>query len=390
MAHKADVVVIGGGIVGTACAYFLTEAGAKVIILERDALGSGASGHGAGAFGVPLHWIEPPFHADFMRRAVRFLKYVVPDVAEQAGIDILMREMPWMEIARSQPTWDYMLEWGPTSGQVMLTPEDIRRIEPRLSGPILGGMIDEAAGQLDAYRTTLAYAKAAENRGAEVVIGEATALMQSGGKITGVESSIGAIECDGAVLAMGAWTGKAKEWTEFPLEISAMKGEILTLRKPDEDYWPYWVASYETSDNGEELPIYLHRRANGLIYAGTTAEPDIFDNIPTAAARQGILERASRMMPFIEDAELVEHLAGPRPNPADGITVLGGVPGWEGLFAAVTLPGILCSAYLGKIIADLVFDRPLPTDIEKLKPDRFTQPLTTQYGYHKLVADRGI
>ena len=172
MAHKADVVVIGGGIVGTACAYFLTEAGAKVIILERDALGSGASGHGAGAFGVPLHWIEPPFHADFMRRAVRFLKYVVPDVAEQAGIDILMREMPWMEIARSQPTWDYMLEWGPTSGQVMLTPEDIRRIEPRLSGPILGGMMDEAAGQLDAYRTTLAYAKAAENRGAEVVIGE--------------------------------------------------------------------------------------------------------------------------------------------------------------------------------------------------------------------------
>ena len=169
-----------------------------------------------------------------------------------------------------------------------------------------------------------------------------------------------------------------------------MKGDLLTLRKDDEDYWPYWVASYETSEHGEELPVYLHRRANGLIYAGTTAEPGKFDNIATAEARQGILERASRMMPFIEDAELVEHLAGPRPNPADGITVLGGVPGWEGLYAAVTLPGILCSAYLGRIIADLVFDRPLPTDIEQYKPDRFTKPLTTQYGYHKLVADRGI
>ena len=390
MAHKADIVVIGGGIVGASCAHFLAEAGAKVIILERDALGSGASGHGAGAFGVPLHWVEPPFHADFMRRAVRFLKYVVPDVAEQAGIDILMREMPWMEVARSQPTWDYMLEWGPTTDHAMLTAEDIRRIEPRLAEPILGGMLEEAAGQLDAYRTTLAYAKAAENRGAEVVIGEATGLTQSGGKITGVESSVGTIECDGAVLAMGAWTGKAKEWTGFPLEIGGMKGDLLTLRKDDEDYWPYWVASYETSEHGEELPVYLHRRANGLIYAGTTAVPGKFDNIATAEARQGILERASRMMPFIEDAELVEHLAGPRPNPADGITVLGGVPGWEGLYAAVTLPGILCSAYLGRIIADLVFDRPLPTDIEQYKPDRFTKPLTTQYGYHKLVADRGI
>ena len=208
-----QVAIVTGGArgIGRGISLVLAEAGAKVIILERDALGSGASGHGAGAFGVPLHWVEPPFHADFMRRAVRFLKYVVPDVAEQAGIDILMREMPWMEVARSQPTWDYMLEWGPTTGHAMLTPEDIRRIEPRLAEPILGGMLEEAAGQLDAYRTTLAYAKAAENRGAEVVIGEATGLTQSGGKITGVESSVGTIECDGAVLAMGAWTGKAKE-----------------------------------------------------------------------------------------------------------------------------------------------------------------------------------
>ena len=390
MPHKADIVVIGGGIVGTACAYFLTEAGAKVIVLERDALGSGASGHGAGAFTLPLHFVEPQFHADFMRRAVRFLKYIVPDIAEQAGIDILMREMPWLEVARSQPTWDYMLERGPNSGHVMLTPEDIHRIEPRIADPILGGILEEGAGQLDAYRTTLAYAKAAENRGCEVVIGEATGIAQSGGKVTGVESSVGTIECDGAVLAMGAWTGKAKEWTGFPLEIGGMKGDLLTLRKDDEDYWPYWVASFETSEDGEELPVHLHRRANGLIYAGATIEPGKLDNIPTLEARQAILERVSRMMPCIEDAELVEHLAGPRPNPSDGITVLGGVPGWQGLFAAVTLPGILCSAYLGKIIADLVFDRPLPCDIEQLKPDRFTKPHTTQYGYHKLAANRGI
>ena len=111
-----------------------------------------------------------------MRRSVRFLKYVVPDIAEQAGIDILMREMPWLEVARSQPTWDYMLERGPKSGHVMLTPEDIHRIEPRIADPILGGILEEGAGQLDAYRTTLAYAKAAESRSAKVVIGEATGL----------------------------------------------------------------------------------------------------------------------------------------------------------------------------------------------------------------------
>jgi glycine/D-amino acid oxidase-like deaminating enzyme len=100
--------------------------------------------------------------------------------------------------------------------------------------------------------------------------------------------------------------------------------------------------------------------------------------------------RAARMMPTIEKAELVEHLAGPRPNPEDGITVLGPIPGWEGLFTAVTLPGIICSAYLGKIITDLVFQRTLPTNIDRFKPERFTKPIETQYGYHRLVSDRSI
>ncbi|MEE9198944.1 MAG: FAD-dependent oxidoreductase, partial [Dehalococcoidia bacterium] len=63
MERSADVVIVGGGIVGCSAAYFLSEAGAKVLIVERDGLGSGASGHGAGGFGVPLHYNEPPEHA---------------------------------------------------------------------------------------------------------------------------------------------------------------------------------------------------------------------------------------------------------------------------------------------------------------------------------------
>ena len=389
MDRTADVVVIGGGIVGCASAYFLSQEGARVIIVERDALGSGASGHGAGGFGVPLHWMEPPEHARFMRLATNFLKWIVPQIADETGMDILMREMPWLEVARTQTTLDYMQEWAGKSGLVMVDTEDIMRLEPRLGPSVLGGLIDEGAGQLDAYRLTLAYAKGAEARGAEVAIGEATGLQQKGGRVTGVETVNGLIGCDSVVLAMGAWTRQAEKWADFPLPIEPLKGEILTLRQPGKEYWPYWIASYETVDN-EELPIYLHKRANGLIYAGTTAEPGLFDNTPTEAARVGIMERAVRLMPSIADAELVEHLAGPRPNPPDGITVLGPIPGWEGLFAAVTLPGILCSAFMGRIIADLVYQHPLPFPIDLLHPKRLSEPVKEQYGYHKLLADRSI
>ncbi|MCH8087694.1 MAG: hypothetical protein IIC81_07560, partial [Chloroflexi bacterium] len=71
-------------------------------------------------------------------------------------------------------------------------------------------------------------------------------------------------------------------------------------------------------------------------------------------------------------------------------TVLGPIPGWEGLFAAVTLPGILCSAFMGRIIADLVYQHPLPFPIDLLHPKRLSEPVKEQYGYHKLLADRSI
>ena len=389
MDRTADVVVIGGGIVGCASAYFLSQEGARVIIVERDALGSGASGHGAGGFGVPLHWMEPPEHARFMRLATNFLKWIVPQIAEETGMDILMREMPWLEVARSQPTWDYMQEWAPKSGQKLVSTDDVMRLEPRLGPPVYGGIVEEGAGQLDSYRLTLAYAKGAEMKGAEVVIGEATGLEQKGGRVTGIVTSNGTIGCDSAVLAMGAWTGQAEKWVDFPLPIDALKGEILILKYKEDEYWPFWVASYETTE-GEELPIYLHKRADGLVLAGTTAEPGLFDNIPTEKARNGIMERAVRMMPCIAEAELVEHLGGPRPNPPDGITVLGPIPGWDGLFAAVTLPGIMCSAYMGRIVADLIFQHPLPVSIDSFEPKRLSEPIKAQYGYHKLLEARSI
>ncbi len=389
MERSADVVVVGGGIVGCAAAYFLSEAGAKVIIVEREALGSGASGHGAGAFGVPLHWAEPPEHARFMRQATKFLKWMAPRIAEEAGIDIQMREMPWLEVARTEPTWKYMQEWAPTTGQRLLDGQEVLRLEPRLAPPVFGGVLEEGTGQLDSYRLTLAYAKGAEKRGAQVVIAEVTGLERSGARVTGVVTSNGTIGCDSVVLALGAWTQQAEKWVDFPMPIGPLKGELLTLKPKEEQYWPFWVASYETTD-GQELPIYLHMRADGLIYAGTTAEPGLFDNIPTEAARNGILQRAIRMMPCIAEAELVAHVGGPRPNPPDGTTVLGPIPGWEGVFTAVTLPGILCSAFLGRIITDLIFQRPLPVPIDILHPKRLAEPVKGHYGYHMLLEDRSI
>ena len=94
-----DVVIIGGGIIGSAAAYYLSRGGFKVIVVDRTGVGSQASFHATGWLGVPLHYLDPPEHADFLQRANRCLKWMGPRVAEEAGMDINMREVPCLEVA---------------------------------------------------------------------------------------------------------------------------------------------------------------------------------------------------------------------------------------------------------------------------------------------------
>ncbi|MEE9198970.1 MAG: FAD-dependent oxidoreductase [Dehalococcoidia bacterium] len=386
MQQSADVVVIGGGVVGCAAAYFLSEAGAKVLIVERDALGSGASGHAPGGLGVPLSFFEPPEHAHFIRQAINFLKWMGPRIAAETDIDILLRELPWLEVARSQGTWDYLQEWAPRVGRKLLDAQEVRRLEPRLApDAILGGALEEGDGQVDSYRLTLAYVKGAEKRGAQVFLGEVSGLERSGGRVTAVVTSNGTIGCNSVVLAMGAWTGHAEKWVDFPLPISPLKGDMMYLKPKDDRFWPFWVMSHDDTEEGQEVPVALHMQADGLVSTGTTVEPGLFDNIPTEAARNGMMERAIRFMPCIAESELVRHVCGPRPNPPDGTAVLGPVPGLEGVYIAVALLGVMCSALMGRITADLIFQRPLPVPIDLFDPRRLIEPSKGRYGYYRYL-----
>ncbi len=390
MKRSADVVIVGGGIVGCACAYFLSQEGAKVIIVERDRIGGGATGHSPGGFGISLAYFEPPEHARFMRQGINLLKWIAPRVAEDADIDILMREVPRLEVARSEDTWGYIKEWAPRVGMLRLDADEVMRLEPRLGPPVYGGAVQEGAGQVDAYRLNLAFAKAAEIQGAKVTIDEVTGLDRSGGKVTGVRGSTDTISCDNVVLAMGAWTDKAERWVDFPLPIGPLKGEILALKPDKVTHWPFWVMSEEKDENGQEVPVFVHMRADGIIHTGVTVEPGLYDDTPTEAGRRGMMDRALRLMPCLSDAELVGHTAGPRPNPPDGTTVIGPVPGVEGAFVAASLPGIINSAIMGRTIADLIYDRPFLAPIDSFLPALLIDAPQTRYGHGRQIENRSV
>ena len=164
---------------------------------------------------------------------------------------------------------------------------------------------------------------------------------------------------------------------------------MIYLRYPGTEHWPYYIMGHDVEEDGE-LPTLLHMRADGLLFAGVTVVPGRYDLTPSPGARESIVTRAARLMPSTANSEVVAHTAGPRPSPRDGMTVLGSVPGLEGVYVAATLPGIICCALMAHTIADLVYDRPILVPIDSFSPERFSRPTTVSFGYNKPMASAVI
>ncbi|MBA7473856.1 D-amino acid dehydrogenase [subsurface metagenome] len=128
-------------------------------------------------------------------------------------------------------------------------------------------------------------------------------------------------------------------------------------------YTLYWANHYITQT-----------RHDGLIYTGTTHEDVGFDDQPTETGRDSIINGLLAMMPSLVEAELVLQTACLRPLPADGLPLLGEVPGWGGVYLATGhwTKGILLSPVTARIITDLMVRGNTSIPLEPFAPDRFT------------------
>ncbi|MAF39607.1 MAG: hypothetical protein CL696_12155 [Chloroflexi bacterium] len=371
MSPSPDVVVVGGGVVGAAVAYYLSLEGARVQILERQALGSGCSFHGTGMVISNLRETQSKGPAFAINRASRnLIGGVCGQLAEETGTDTLYQERPMLLMATSESELAQRkadMQWVSQRGvQVRwLERDEVLALEPRTSPMVLGAVYEEGTAQVDGYRLTLAFAAAAEKRGATVRQREVVGLEWEGSRVTGVRTPTETVPCDAVVLAMGASAGAASEWVGFPVPVRPLKGQILRLRLPGKPL-DYFVNLLEL---GTIVP-----RGDGLTSIGTSYE-ETDDPQPTEDFKLRVLSRGMEVLPCLDEAEVVEHLAGFRPLSADICPIIGPVPGWEGLhLAAGHGPwGIQLSPITGRLIADLVLrgETAEPLAMEHYLPARF-------------------
>lgn len=369
MSEVGHVVVIGGGVAGCAIAYELSAAGAQVTLVEREGIGSQASGWSAGGLN-PLQGIPEPL-AEFAMASYRLhlatwpeverltgqklggrrisMAYVAPDDAEVVPL-LELRDA--FEMARAD---GFSAQW--------LEPVELEEQEPRLSPELEGGLLTFGNAIVDSHRLTVLLAEAAQQQGATVRAGTVSGIQREGQRVTGVVLEDGVIPCDAVAIALGPWTGIAQEWLGCPLPVEPLKGEILRMSMPGRPL------AFDVVAPG----ISLFARPDGQVWLASTQERAGFDKQPTEAGYQKLYGNATVLMPAVKEATLLQQTVCLRPVTPDDLPLLGALPGVQGAYVATGggTKGILLAPAMGKAIAELILQGSTSLPIAVCDPARF-------------------
>ena len=365
-----DVVIVGGGIVGIATAYYLAHAGIRSTVIERDAIASHASGFAYGGLSGGIPNGPQPNHPAIVE-GMRLHRELAQSLAEETDVDIQFQDRPALKLALSDDeatTLRQHLDWQqaqPGYRVQWLDAAAARSLEPRISPDTVGALYVEGSADVEPYRLTLALAQAAGKRGAAVRTGTVVGLHQDAGRITGVALGSGeAVPCDQVVLAMGPWSAEASGWVGMNVPVRPLKGQILRLRATGE---PYRLSV------GHGKNYAMTKPSDGLVWTGTTEEEAGFDESNTTEARDRIVASALTMLPALADAELVLQTACLRPVTPDNALLLGKLPALDGAYIATGAgrQGIMMGPAMAKAIADLIASGTTSLPLEAYDPGRF-------------------
>jgi D-amino-acid dehydrogenase len=356
----ADVVVVGGGLIGTATAFEVAAAGGSAVIVDRADPGR-ATDAGAGILSPETSGVADDdwfafamAAADHYRRLVGRLSASAPGGTDHGyapsgllSLALDENEVPWYEerVALTMARSPGLLE--------EITPAEACERCPVLGEPARA-LYSPAAARVDGRRMAAALLRAAAANGARRLAADVTGLCLDAGKATGVETSQGTISCGAVVIAGGAWSQRFGTPLGVELPVAPTKGQIVHLQLPgpvgDSGSWPIVQPV---------LNFYLVPWPEGRVACGGTFEPEAaFDSRPTALGVHQLLRSALRIAPGLRDATFSEVRVGLRPTTPDELPIVGAVPGWSNVYVATGhgAEGLLLGPYSGHLVAALAHD----------------------------------
>lgn len=362
MSGRPEVLVIGGGVIGLTAAYFLARDGASVEIIDRADFGREASWAGAGILPpVGDRGAAEPVE-QFRRLSARLFPRLSEDLKDRTGIDNGYRRCGGIEFADESDV--VVGEWRQAGVQFeRLSEVDLRRTEPALAEGVGAGYVVPGMAQVRNPRHLQALVAACRSLGVTLRSGcSVEGLDTSGDRVTAARTSEGPFPAGRFVLATGAWTDELAGPLRWRPGVRPVRGQIALVAGPP-------ALLRRVVIRGKQ---YLVPREDGRVLVGSTEEEAGFDKRTTALAVADLLVFAARLVPALGGAPVEACWAGLRPASADGLPLIGRVPGWENAFVAAGhfRAGIELSPATGVAVTDLVLDRPLTADLAPFSPSR--------------------
>ncbi len=361
-----DAVVVGGGVIGSATAFFLAREGLRVRLLERDDLASGASGAAAGMLTPVVETETDGPLRRFGLRALAAFPALVVELAERAGIDPELVPSGVLRVAGGADEAAGLRARAVEPGADDLTwlePADARAFEPQLAPDVAGALWSPRECHVRSPLLARAYARAAESLGARIERGvPVRGLRREGDRVVGVETEAGPVAASETILCTGAWTTASTAWTGRALPVEPVRGQIVALDGPSPGFSPIvWGGS-----------TYLVPKRDGSVVVGATEERVGFDGRVTAAGVEALLASCRRWIPGLADCRFRSAWAGLRPCTPDRLPAIGRLPEVSGLLVAAGHHryGVLLSPVTGRRVADLVLGKPADPDAAAFDPAR--------------------
>ncbi len=364
MKAHADVIVVGGGIVGAACAYYLAQSGIGVQVLERQFFASGTS---RACDGLILSWDkQSPAELELGQASAALWA----SLADELPFDFEYRRQGSIVLAETGDTLADLHKKAVDLGEAgiraeMLDAAGLLVLEPNLAPDLAGGVFYPDDAQLDARLATLALLEEAARLGADLRQGvEVRGLQrQHDGRVTGVLTADGAIEADDVVIAGGVWSSEMLREAGLDLPIRPRKGHIVVAsvrHMPDLIAHPLaegsYAASVKSSAEDVQVALIAEKTASDTLLLGSSREFCGFDRSVRVEVIQAIAARAIRFLPALATASAMRSYAGLRPWSPDHLPLIGPVDTHPGLFLAAGHEGagIGLAPITGRMIADWI------------------------------------
>jgi glycine oxidase len=376
VAITADVVVAGGGVIGTAIAWRAAAAGLDVVLAD-PARGDGASLVAAGML-APVS--EALFGEGALLRVnllalARFPSFAA-ELEQVTGHRVGLRREGTLAIAYDAGDYAALMRLTAFRRSAGLDAEELdsracRKLESFLTPDVHGGVLFPGDWSVDNRRYAAALREAAAAAGVRTVRDRVTGVLTGGGGVRGVAlaegGEIGSVQ---VVVAAGSWSGAVHGLpAALKAAVRPVKGQLLRLRHPD-GMPPVLTHTIRATVRGAD--VYLVPRADGEVIVGATQEERGPDLTVTAGAVHDLLHDAMSVLPVTSELILAETCAGLRPGTPDNGPIVGGaVPGGVLLATGHYRNGILMSAATADAIVACLTGQPPAAEWEPFGPGRF-------------------